>query len=306
MVESGGSGATSANTGGRCLRCGTPYEPDDTVCYHCGAPIGETEGDTAPVKIVRLNKSASDAASRVSAAGFAPDAPTDAPVAPQGEGPGVRTPPDIDLSRLTVGSAAAARTADVPIQKPRGRRGARIWLVTVLAVALALAALAGALYARHVATTAPPVAQQTPYADPAGRFHLLRPALWSASPTADGVSLTDSGGTSSVTVTIVTPGTNHIPAGISAATYADQLARQQGLSTPSGAGLPPRGIAGVQWEQRAGQATGSDGAVRETLLLVTAHGGHLYVIACTSPVASFAATQNLVFDPLLGSFTFDD
>lgn len=83
-----GDGAMGVNAGGRCLRCGTPYEPDDTVCYHCGAPIGETEGDTAPVKVVRVNKSSGDAA---------------APATSQGEEPGVRTPSEIDLSRITVG-----------------------------------------------------------------------------------------------------------------------------------------------------------------------------------------------------------
>ncbi len=285
----------SAKAGGTCLRCGTPYEPDDTVCYHCGAPIGETEGDTAPVKVVRVNRSSSD--------DHPPAASVETPLAAQGEGPGVRSP-EIDLARITVGTSPAMHpAADVPAPKPRGRRGVPIWLVAALAATLALA---GALYARHATTTsAPPVAQQTPYADPAGRFHLVRPALWSASPTADGVTLTDSGGTSSVTVAIVTPGTAGIPAGITAAAYADQLAHQPGAATPLRA-LPPRQIASVQWEQREGPVTGTDGAVRETLLLVTAHGGNLYVITCTSPIASFAATQNLVFDPLLGSFAFDD
>lgn len=225
-------------------------------------------------------------------------------------------PPEVDPSRITVGSSAAPRpaTADADLNAAdasvrvrrgrRGRQGRRAWLVVVLAASLVLAASGGALYARFGATTTPPpVAQQTTYSDPAGRFHFVRPALWSATPTADGVSLTDSGGTSSVTVVVVTPGAGAVPAGTTAAAYADQLARQQGGATPLGP-LPAREIAGTTWQQREGQVTGPDGAVRETLLLVTLHGGDLYAITCTSPVASFGATQNLVFNPLLGSFTF--
>lgn len=284
--------------GGTCLRCGTPYEPDDTVCYHCGAPIGETEGDTAPVKIVRVNKPA---------AGNALPEATEAPSAPQREGSGVMTPPEIDPARITVGSAAATRpaasTTASSVTASRAHRGRRAWLFVVIVAALALAAGGGAVYALHSATPAPPVAQQATYTDPSGRFHFLRPALWSATPNASGVALTDSDGTSSVTVVVVTPGSAGVPAGISAAAYADQLARQQGGATPLGP-LAARQIAGVQWEQREGRVTGADGAVRETLLLVTLHAGDLYAIICTSPVASFGATQNLVFNPLLGSFVF--
>lgn len=290
--------------GGICLRCGTPYEPGDTVCYHCGAPIGEAEGDTAPVKVIRTNRqqAAQTPADGSPAEGVV--APGDAPLAPQGEGPGVRTPPEVDPARITVGSAAAVRaTAEAPTPRPRGHRGRRVWLMVALAVALVLAAVGGALYARHGSPSAPPVARQATYTDPAGRFHFVRPALWSATPTADGVSLTDSGGTSSVTVAVAMPGTGGIPAGTSAAAYADQLAGQQGGAAPLGT-LPARQIGGTTWQQREGQVTGPDGAVRETLLLVTLHGGALYAITCTSPVASFGATQNLVFEPLLGSFAF--
>ena len=294
------------NAGGTCLRCGAPYEPDDTVCYKCGAPIGETEGDTAPVKIVRTNRRTS-AGDAPAGAEHTPYAPMDAPLLERGEGPGVTTPPEVDPTRITVGSSATMRSAAgevglaTPVAPRRGRRGRQVWLVVVMAAALVIAAAGGALYARyHGTTSAPPMAQQATYSDPAGRFHFVRPALWSAEPTADGVSLTDSGGTSSVTVAVVAPGTG----GITAAAYADQLARQQGGATPLGP-LPPRAIAGTTWQQRQGQVTGSDGAVRETLLLVTQHGGDLYAITCTSPVASFGATQNLVFNPLLGSFTFD-
>ena len=298
------------NAGGTCLRCGAPYEPDDTVCYKCGAPIGETEGDTAPVKIVRTNRQAA-AEDALAGDGRTPYDPTDAPLAPRGEGPGATTPPEVDPARITVGSSAAlrpaageARPTPTAVASKRSRRGRRVWVVIVVAAALVLAAAGGALYARYRGTTTPPpVAQQAAYNDPAGRFHFVRPALWSATPTADGVSLTDSGGTSSVTVAVVTPGAGGVAAGTTAAAYADQLARQQGGATPLGP-LPAREIAGTTWQQREGQVTGPDGAVRETLLLVTLHGGNLYAITCTSPVASFGATQNLVFNPLLGSFTF--
>jgi hypothetical protein len=298
------------SSGGTCLRCGTPYEPDDTVCYHCGAPIGESEGDTAPVRVVRVNGSTNAAPAAADAEGQA--AAAVAPPAPggQGENAGVDSaePQEVDISRITVGSARTAHPASgaapfaAPIRRARGRRFP--WVAAILViVAVIVAALAGALFARQGTTTTPPVARQTLYTDPAGRFSFQRPALWSVTRTTSGVSLTDSSGSSSVVVALATPGVAGVPADMSATTYADQLARQLGGATPLAA-LPARTIGGAQWERREGQVTGADGAVRETLVLVTEHDGTLYAITCTSPVANFAATTNLVFDPLLGSFAF--
>src|SRR5262245_43854343 len=78
---------------GNCLRCGAPYEPGDTVCYTCGAPIGETRVNTQPVRAVRVPKAepaAEPAASQpiiraaavVQPPSFAPATPAPAALAP--------------------------------------------------------------------------------------------------------------------------------------------------------------------------------------------------------------------------------
>ncbi|MFI5272925.1 MAG: zinc ribbon domain-containing protein [Ktedonobacterales bacterium] len=271
------------DAGRTCLRCGAPYEPDDTVCYACGAPIGETQGDTAPVKAIRRPAAALSDDSTVAESSGAP--------------------PEVDLSRITVGSMPAVRPSEASAPSAHGAHRGRGWVLALVAGALlvAVAAVAGALYAGRAFNTAPPVTHETIYRDPGGRFHFTRPTLWTVSPAAGGLLLTDSDGASSLSLSIVTPGVAGVAA--DAKTYADHLAGQS-----AGQPLAPlrqRVIAGAAWEQREGQVTGADGAVRETLLLVTVHDGDLYVITCTSPVASFDATNNLVFSPLLDSFAFD-
>jgi hypothetical protein len=290
------------NVGGRCLRCGAPYEPDDTVCYTCGAPIGETQGNTQPVRAVKVARGSEpvpladdggtpeETAEREPAQGTAGNTAEEA-----------TAPPEVDISRITVGSMPAVRPA--PVSAPRAKR--RVWPLVLVACVVVLAALGGALYAtRALNPPSPPVAHQTRYSDPNGRFHFVRPALWNISSSGEsGVTLTDSSGASVVQIIVAAPGMGDVPQ--DATRYADQLAAAAGNGGQPLAAQTARTLAGAHWEQRVGPVTGSDGAVRRVLLLVTEHGGSLYAIRCTSPLASFEATDNLVFEPLLSSFTFD-
>lgn len=298
------------NAGGRCLRCGAPYDPDDTVCYTCGAPIGETQGNTQPVRAVKVGRGSTSAP--LAEDGAAPEetarrAPASGALGAEGTAGNAEkeasAPPEVDVSRITVGSMPAVRPAAVSLSASRPRR--RVWPLVLVACAVVLAALGGALYAtRALNPPAPPVAHQTRYDDPSGRFHFVRPALWGFSSSGEsGVTLTDSSGASVVQIIVAAPGVGGVPQ--NAAAYADQLAATAASGGQPLAAQAARTIAGEQWEQRAGSVTGSDGAVRQVLLLVTEHGGSLYAIRCTSPLASFEATDNLVFEPLLSSFAFD-
>jgi hypothetical protein len=246
-----------------CLRCGSPYEPNQTVCFTCGAPIGETRSSTQPVPAVKIPRPATEPA------------------------------PELERSASVPVHAAVPSVPATPgAAPPRGRRR---WLVVALAVVLVLAVAGGLAYAVRVLTAGPPVARQSLYQDPQHRFRLQRPTLWLVTPLPDGVSLTDTDGASTVRVTVDLPPTP----GETARAAADALAAQLGLSA-----APPEQIAGQSWEQRSGQVTGTDGAVREEIVLVTLHGGQLYTIQLSSPVASYEGTNNLVFEPLLASFAF--
>lgn len=254
-----------------CLRCGTPYEPGQTVCFKCGAPIGETRSSTQPVPAVRVPRAEQ------------PSRPTPAPVtyAPAPAAPSPASAP------------VATKETDERALQPANKR-ARGGLIVLLVCLVVLAAGGGAAYAVRALTAPAPLSSATLYADPHHRFHFQRPTLWLVTPAADGVTITDSDGASTATVTVATPA-----AGETAQALAGTLATQLGL-----AGAPAQQIAGQQWEQRAGQVTGADGAVREVVVYVTLHGGDLYTIQVSSPVASYTSTNNLVFEPLLASFAF--
>lgn len=255
----------------KCLRCGTPYEPDATVCLNCGAPIGETRSSTQPVRAVKV--------------------PRDEPETPLGE---TAPAPEADPSRVrTLASVSAAVVTRPPLPAARQRRGPRRSLiVAVFLVVLALAG--GAVYAAHIITAAPPVTHQSVYHDPQHRFSFTRPTLWQVTTTADGALLTDSDGSSTAKISVAGPA-----AGQDASTYADSLAKPLGLGADT-----PQTIAGEVWQQRSGQVTSTDGATHQMALLVTLHAGQFYVITFSSPTASYSGINNLVYQPLLASFEF--
>lgn len=250
-----------------CLRCGTPYGPSQTVCFKCGAPLGETRPNTQPVPIVRIPR---------------PEEPAQpAPVSAASTPTSARPVPTV-----------ATATAEPPA--PRAQRPRRWPLVALVVALVLLAAGGGGFYLVRALTAAPPVTTQTLYQDPQHRFHFERPTLWTLTPTSDGVTLTDAAGTSTATITVDTPAPTD-----TAQSRADALAKSLGLTT-----APPQTIGGDTWEQRTGQFTGADGAVRQTAIYVTLHNGLLYTIQFSSPVASFTSLNNLVFQPLLASFQF--
>ena len=251
----------------KCLRCGAPHEPDATVCLTCGAPIGETRSSTQPVRAVKVPR----------------DEP--APATPE-------SAPEADPSRVRTlaGPAIASRPVAIATSARRGPSARLIAIVFVIVLALA----GGAIYAAHVLTAGPPISHQSVYHDPQHRFSFTRPTLWQVTATPNGALLTDSDGASTAKISVSAPAN-----GQDAAAYADSLAQPQGLT--SGA---QEFIAGEEWEDRTGDVTGTDGAVREVVVLVTLHGGQLYTIELSSPTASFSGVNNLVYQPLLASFQF--
>jgi hypothetical protein len=252
--------------GGTCLRCGQPYEPGDTVCYRCGAPIGETQTPTQPVRAVRT---------------IAPDGAGEADVV---SSPVVTTAPAAE-------GAIPPQPATRPLRRP-------VWPWLALACVVVIAALGGGAYALRTLTAGTPVPSRIVYQDPGHRFRFDRPALWSVMPADNGVTLADSSRASTATVALVTPQT-----GDTAASYADTLAHAPAMQPPL-SDAPARTIGGDLWEQRAGQVTGADGVERQVVVFVTLHAGELYVIRFSSPVASYSADTTLVYTPLLDSFAF--
>src|SRR5262245_51088791 len=108
---------------GICLRCGAPYEPEDTVCYKCGAPIGETRANTQPIRAVRVPRPEPTAVQTAPQ----PAAATHAPTAAQTPPPARRGP------------------APTPLAAGMSRRRAR-WPVILLGCLLVLVALGAAAY----------------------------------------------------------------------------------------------------------------------------------------------------------------
>lgn len=253
---------------GVCLRCGTPYEPGDTVCYSCGAPIGETQTPTQPVRTVRRPQP--------------PELP-EPPAAPAPAQPAIAAQ-----------SVPAVATASEPTPARNASPHRRVWPRVLLLCVVVLAALGGAAYAVQKLTAAPPVASSTSYEDAAHRFRFQRPALWTLTTSDAGVTLTDSDGVSTARVLVAQPA-----AGEDAAAHADALAKHDGLQA-----APERDFAGETWQQRAGQVAGVDGVVRQEVILVADHDGTFYTIQFSSPVATFTSLDNLVFQPLLDSFAF--
>ena len=253
---------------GICLRCGKPYEPEDTVCYSCGAPIGETKTPTQPIRSMRTP---SPPASR----------PETIPPSPAAE---------VSKSRPIRVSAALPR-------KGTTRRGnKRLWLAIGL-ILLVLLAAGGGLYLVRGLTAPPALTSQTTYQDPQHRFTFQQPTLWTAVPMANGVQLSDSDGSSTVGIAV-----QESSASETASSYADAQAAQMGLSA-----APPEQIGGVLWEQRAGRVTDpTDGAVHQVVLFVTVHDALLYSITFACPIASYTQINTIVYQPLLASFRFEN
>ena len=204
--------------------------------------------------------------------------------------------PAPEASQQTATSAARSPNVSRPAPPPPLPRRPRWWPIVLLAVIAALAVGGGAAYLVRALTASPPVAHSQVYSDPDQRFHFTRPTLWNVTPRSDGVLLTDSDGINSMTLTI-----SPAASGQDATAAANTAAKGEKLSA-----MPPQQIAGATWEVRGGSHTDADGATRQTTLYVTIHDSDLYTITCVSPLASYNATNNLVYQPLLASFAFDE
>lgn len=269
----------------RCLRCGAPYDEGATVCFTCGASIGELETPTQPVRAPK--RPAATSAMDDGAAQAAPEGQVSAtPTTPVTTATAIQPP-----SRpLTVGSSYQTLR---PAEAPRPRRKIRWPLVAGLLVLLVALAVGGVVEVRALLAP-PPVPRTTTYHDQQRRFSFTEPSLWTVTPQANGALLTDSTGANTLTIT-VTPAQH----GQTASALADTLATQQGLQT-----APTAIIGGDSWEQRSGSVTGSDGATRIITAYVDIHAGTVYTIQTSSPTSVASSINTLVYQPLLASFVF--
>jgi hypothetical protein len=251
--------------GGTCLRCGKPYEPEDTVCYSCGAPIGETKTPTQPIRTVRT------------------------PPAVEPSQP-VPTTATTSVARVSRSLVATRQTPD----SIRGRRR-RLWLGLSIVV-LALVAAGGGFYLVRGLTAGPPVSSQSTYRDSRYHFSFREPTLWTALQTDNGVELSDSDGTSTAVIDVFQIGTPQ-----TATNYADKEASETGLGPAPEQQIG--GVTWEQRSGLVTDLT--DGAVHKVLLFVTVHNGLFFTITFTCPIASYMQISVIVYQPLLASFTFE-
>lgn len=265
-----------------CLRCGAPYDEGATVCFTCGASIGELETPTQPVRTpkARADLAASAGAEERSDASATRVADARPDIASVEDAPAHH--------RVMVGSSIVA---PAPVARPKTPRK---WWPVATGALIVVAALAGGGYALRTIFAPPPVPKVVTYHDPAGRFSVAVPALWTVTQQASGALLTDSSGANSATISA-----NPAKSGQTAANLADTLAASQSLRPAT-----PADIGGDTWQQRTAQVTGQDGATRVVTLFVDVRGGVAYTILLSSPNASYVTINNLVYQPLLASFQF--
>ncbi len=259
----------------QCLRCGAPYDEGATVCFTCGASIGELETPTQPV---RAPKGPFANATPSATSDAPPEAPPQAPVATATQSQG---------RPLTVGSHYPS-----PALATHPPRRSRWPLVVGLLVVVAL--IAGGAFVARALLAPPPVPRTITYHDQQQRFSFAEPALWTVTPRSDGALLADSSGANTLTITVAPDST-----GQTADAVANALATQQSLQSARAIA-----IAGDQWERRTGAVTGADGATRVVTLYVDVHAGFLYTIQTSSPTSVATSINTLVYQPLLASFTF--
>jgi hypothetical protein len=150
-----------------CPRCGASYLKGVTICYFCGAPLGEAEQPTQPVNVpIHLR-------ARVTA-----------------------------FPGMAAGATAqpASSTPDKP-SRERGRALVRPFTVALLA--LSIVALIAGIVVLHYRLIPPGVPALRIYRDPAHRFHVAQPALWDAHPDDSGVVFSDSAGISTVQIKVM-------------------------------------------------------------------------------------------------------
>jgi hypothetical protein len=163
-----------------------------------------------------------------------------------------------------------------------------------VALLVVVTLVAGGVFALRAALAGPTVPTTVIYHDPGRRFSVTVPALWTVTSQSSGALLTDSSGANSATITVAPAQNGETPTSV-----ADRLAQAQNLQA-----APSAQIGGDTWQQRTGRVLGQDGATREVVALVDMRDGDIYTIMLSSPASSFASVNNLVYQPLLASFTF--
>lgn len=269
-----------------CLRCGAPYEEGATICFSCGASIGELETPTQPVRISK--KAAPDSA------GAAQGTSDVSPAAHEASGEDATAVAAAATAEATPKRVTVGTSLPPPVAEPPARRRRVRWPMVIVAFVAIVALLVGGGFALRAALAGPPVPTIVAYHDPGGRFSVNVPALWTVTRQSDGALLTDSSGANSATISVTSA-----QAGATASSVADTLAEAQKLQT-----APSVPIGGDTWQQRSGQVIGQDGATREIVALVDLHDGDIYTIQLSSPASSFSSINNQVYQPLLASFTF--
>ncbi|HEV2236660.1 MAG TPA: zinc ribbon domain-containing protein [Ktedonobacterales bacterium] len=314
-----------------CEQCGAPVDEDATVCFTCGAAIGDVETPTQPVPVPRFlrtkiltdvtllpaeelpalpgrgaegpahgDEADHDAQAPANGDGAsAPGRPADAPTMPARSGPGAEGPEPAPLVARVRTTETLARIAAVPRQLAtdatalaRTARQASRLSWALLASSAVVIALGLVVLGYRLIPGAIPAA--TVYHDPQGRFSFLRPALWQTTPASDGVTLTDATGISSARVTVtLAPGQE------TAAEAADLVGASDGVSQATSVRA-----GGATWEERDGTVPLADGTTRHVTVYVTEHDSSLYILECSTLAATYPSTNQLIFQPLLRSFAF--
>ena len=108
------------------------------------------------------------------------------------------------------------------------------------------------------------------------------------------MTLTDATGISSVRVTVTLAQGQE-----TAGQAADLVGAADGAS--SAAVVHSSGVA---WEEREGPVSQADGTTRYVDIFVTERDSLLYIVECSTLAATYATTNQLIFQPLLRSFAF--
>ena len=250
-----------------CDICGAPYLAGVTICYSCGAPIGEPETPTQPVRLPVHLRARTATVPLPPATGSAP------------------------ASAETIAPGALAGRSNSAWWK---RIDTRVRPLSAALLAVSLVLLVVGLVVLHERLIPAQVPLRNVYRDPAHRFHVVQPTLWQASPFAGGVVLSDATGVTQVLI-------NVSPAGYGETAAMRVAALRQALGLRAASDL----VEGeVTWARSVGTLQNANGAQSEMLVLVSQRGDTLYIVECSSPIASFDAETRLVFLPLVQSFAF--
>jgi hypothetical protein len=208
---------------------------------------------------------------------------------PDDAAPGKRAGAGETLARL---AAVPRHIATDASELARSARQASRLSWTLLGISVAVIALGLVVLSYRLIPGSVPA--QTVYRDPQGRFSFVQPALWQATPAADSVTLTDATGISSVRVTVTLAQGQE-----TAAQAADLVGAADGASSTA---VVHSG--GVAWEEREGPVPQADGTTRYVDVFVTEHDSSFYIVECSTLAATYASTNQLIFQPLLRSFAF--